>query len=364
MPSGKLQLPIALDAMGGDNAPACVLKGAAQALIRHPGSKFLIYGNKGIVAPLLRAMPQLSAASEFIHCDGIIASDDKPSHAVRRGRDSSMWGAIEAVKEGKACAIVSAGNTGALMAMSKLILRTLPGISRPAIAALFPTLRGECVMLDLGANVESGAEDLFRFAIMGDAFARAVLGLSRPKIGLLNIGIEELKGHDEIKGARDLIQAHGHNLNFHGFVEGNDIAEGTVDVVVTDGFTGNIALKTAEGTARLIRTYLREAFNSSPVAKAGGFLALGALKAVKDKLDDRKRNGAMFLGLNGIAVKSHGGADAFSFCNAISVAVELVAHRINERILEEMQQTERQPANLNEPSASPSLPDALEGEAD
>lgn len=336
MAPGKLQLPIALDAMGGDHAPACVLRGAEMALIRHPGIRFLLFGNRHILEPLLAAIPVLKSACEIMHTEGVIAGDDKPSQAVRRGRDSSMWLAIESVKESKACAIVSAGNTGALMAMSKLILRTLPGISRPAIAALFPSLRGECVMLDLGANVESDENDLYRFAIMGDAFARAVLGLSRPRIGLLNVGSEDLKGRDEVKAAAELLKNSGLDLNFHGFVEGNDIAEGTVDVIVTDGFTGNIALKTAEGAARLIRTYLKNAFASSPIAQVGGLLAIGALKAVKDKLDDRKRNGAMFLGLNGIAVKSHGGADAFSFCNAISVAVELVTHHINQRISEEL----------------------------
>ena len=335
----KLQLPIALDAMGGDNAPGSVLRGAAMALVRHPGIRFLLYGNRYILEPLLSELPQLKAASEIVHTEIVIAGDDKPSVAVRRGRNSSMWMSIESVRDNRCCAIVSAGNTGALMAMSKLILRTLPGISRPAIAALFPTLRGECVMLDLGANVESDAKDLYRFAIMGDAFARAVLGLSRPKIGLLNVGSEELKGRDEVKEANQIIKTSGRALNYHGFIEGNDIAEGTVDVVVTDGFTGNVALKTAEGAARLIRTYLKDAFNSSPFSKTGALLATGALKVVKDKLDDRKRNGAMFLGLNGIAVKSHGGADAFSFCNAISVAVELVAHDINTRITQEIDLT-------------------------
>ncbi len=357
MAPGKLQLPIALDAMGGDNAPACVLRGAEMALIRHPGIRFLLFGNRYILEPLLVGIPVLKGASTIVHTEAVIAGDDKPSIAVRRGRGSSMWLSIESVKEGQSCAIVSAGNTGALMAMSKLILRTLPGISRPAIAALFPTLRGECVMLDLGANVESDADDLYRFAIMGDAFARAVLGLSRPRIGLLNVGSEELKGRDEVKAAAQLLKASAADLNFHGFVEGNDIAEGTVDVVVTDGFTGNVALKTAEGAARLIRTYLKEAFASSPIAKAGGLLAAGALGAVKDKLDDRKRNGAMFLGLNGIAVKSHGGADAYSFCNAISVAVELVAHHINTRITEEITLT----GQLQLPSAPL---DAIEGEPD
>ncbi len=336
MAAGKIQAPIALDAMGGDNAPDCVIHGAEMALIRHPGIKFLIFGNEPELTPLIEKHPTLKASCEIVHTPHVIASEDKPSVAVRRGKSSSMWMAIESVKNGQACAVVSAGNTGALMAISKLVLRTLNGINRPAIAALFPTLRGECVMLDLGANVESDAQDLYRFAIMGDAFARAVLGLSRPRIGLLNVGSEDLKGRAEVKEACSLLKDSRLSLNFHGFIEGNDIAAGTVDVVVTDGFTGNVALKTAEGAARLIRTYLRDAFNSSPVAKLGGLLASGALAGVKDKLDDRKRNGAMFLGLAGIAVKSHGGADAYSFCNAVSVAVELVAHRINDRIIEEI----------------------------
>lgn len=357
MAAGKLRLPIALDAMGGDNAPQAVLKGAEMALIRHPGSTFILFGNRYILEPMLADTRQLKNNCTIVHTEDVIASDDKPSIAVRRGRNSSMWLAIESVKQEKACAIVSAGNTGALMAMSKLILRTLPGVSRPAIAALFPTLRGECVMLDLGANVESDARELFQFAVMGDAFARAVLGLSHPKIGLLNVGEEDLKGHDEVKDAKRLIEASGLDLNFHGFVEGNDIAEGTVDVVVTDGFTGNIALKTAEGVARLIRTYMKDAFMSTPAAKLAALMASSALGIVKDKLDDRKRNGAMFLGLNGIAVKSHGGADAFSFCNAISVAIELVAHNINQRITQEIK--------LSTPPSIPGVTlDAIEGEAD
>ncbi|MEZ5691575.1 MAG: phosphate acyltransferase PlsX [Rickettsiales bacterium] len=336
MAPGKIQTPIALDAMGGDNAPECVVGGAEMALVRHPGIRFLIFGDEERISPLIKKRSVLKDACEIVHTPDFISSEDKPSIAVRRGRTSSMWLAIQSVKEKRACAVVSAGNTGALMAISKLVLRTLPDISRPAIAALFPTLRGESVMLDLGANVESGAQDLYRFAIMGDAFARAVLGLPRPRIGLLNVGSEDLKGKTEVKDACTLLKNSPLNLNFYGFVEGNDIATGTVDVVVTDGFTGNVALKTAEGAARLIRTYLRDALSSSPVAKAGALLASGALKGVKEKLDDRKRNGAMFLGLAGIAVKSHGGADSYSFCNAVSVAVELVAHRINDRIVDEI----------------------------
>lgn len=360
MAASKVQLPIALDAMGGDNAPASVLHGAQMALVRHPGVRFVLFGNRYILEPMLLDMPNLKAKSEIVHTEIVIAGDDKPSIAVRRGRKSSMWLAVDSVKAGKTCAVISSGNTGALMAMSKLILRTLPGISRPAISALFPTLRGECVMLDLGANVESNAEDLYRFAVMGNAFARAVLGLSRPRVGLLNVGSEELKGREEVKAAHHMLRDANIDINYCGFVEGNNIAEGAVDVVVTDGFTGNIALKTAEGTARLIRTYLKDAFNSSLISKLGALLASGALHIVKGKLDDRKRNGAMFLGLNGIAVKSHGGSDAYGFCHAISVAVELVSHRINERIIHELSQTEIQPM----PNYRAELSQVIEGEVD
>lgn len=341
--------------MGGDNAPESVILGAEMALMRYPGLRFVLFGNRFVLEPLLQEVKLVKAACEIVHTEVAIAGDDKPSHAVRRGRNSSMWLAISSVKEGKACAIVSAGNTGALMAMSKLILRTLPGISRPAIAALLPTMRGECVMLDLGANVESDEHDLYKFAIMGDAFARAVLGMNRPRVGLLNVGSEELKGREEVKAAHALLKNSNMDINYHGFIEGNDITGGAVDVVVTDGFTGNVALKTAEGAARLIRTYLKDAFKSSPVSQVGALFATGALKAVKEKLDDRKRNGAMFLGLNGIAVKSHGGADAFSFCNAIGVAVELVEHNINTRIMQDIK--------LSQAPQIIAL-DAIEGEAD
>lgn len=329
-------LPLALDAMGGDNAPECVLRGAEMALVRHPGLRFLLVGDETKLRPLLNGMPRLKAACEVQHTDEVVAMHEKPSIALRQGKRSSMRLAIDAVKEGRAYGIVSAGNTGALMAMSKLVLRMLPGISRPAIVSLFPTLRGECVMLDLGANVESDARDLFNFAIMGDAFARAVLGISRPKIGILNIGSEELKGHDYLQDAAQMIRDCGAGLEFHGFIEGNHIPEGEVDVVVTDGFTGNVALKMAEGTGKLVRTYMKNAFTSSLLARVSALLGFGALTTLKDKLDSRKRNGAMLVGLNGIAVKSHGRADAYAFCNAISVAVELGTHNINTRISEEI----------------------------
>ncbi len=331
-----LQLPLALDAMGGDNAPLCILKGAEMALLRHPGLRFLLVGDSARLTPLLAEMPALRAACDIQHTDSVIAMDEKPAVAVRQGRQSSMRLDIDAVHKGGAFGIVSAGNTGALMAMSKIVLKTLPGISRPAIVSLFPTRNGECVMLDLGANVECDARDLFHFAIMGDAFARAVLGLSKPKIGILNIGSEDMKGHEALQQASFMLKNCGVDLDFRGFIEGNHIPEGAVDVVVTDGFTGNVALKMAEGTAGLIRNYMKAAFGSSVLAKCGALLASGALSVVRDKLDTRKRNGAMFVGLNGIAVKSHGRADAYAFCNAITVAVELAAHNINDKITQEI----------------------------
>ncbi len=331
------ELTLALDAMGGDHAPECVLRGAEMALVRFPGIRFILFGDESKIKPLLNAMPKLAEHCTIVHTDQFVSMEEKPSVALRQGKQSSMRLAIDAVKEGEAVGVVSAGNTGALMAMSTIVLRTLTGIKRPAIAALFPTMHGECVMLDLGANVQCDAQDLFLFSIMGDAFARAVLGLSHPRIGLLNVGSEDEKGHEEVKEAAALIRnAKEQEMNFSGFVEGTDIPKGEVDVIVTDGFTGNVALKTAEGTARLIRTYLKDAFKSSLLAKCGALLACGALKTMKEKLDDRKRNGAMFLGLNGIVVKSHGSADAFSFCNAISVAVELASHKINQKIVQEI----------------------------
>lgn len=335
--ASTLDKPIALDAMGGDAAPSCVLLGADMALKRHPGLKFTLFGHKDKIQPFLNDRPELAAASSVVHTDSFIASDEKPSQAIRQGKDSSMRLAIDSVKDGKCSAVVSAGNTGALMAMSKIVYKTLPGINRPAIAALFPTMKGDCVMLDLGANVECSARDLFQFAVMGDAFAKAVLGKTKPAIALLNIGSEEMKGHEEIKEASMMLKDSGLNIDYKGFVEGHEVPNGEIDVVVADGFTGNIALKTAEGTARLISTYIKDAFKASLLSKLGALLSKGALNIVKDRLDDRKRNGAMFLGLNGITVKSHGSADAYSFCNAITVALELASHNINEKILSELQ---------------------------
>jgi len=327
---------IALDAMGGDYAPACVVEGAEILLRRYNNVRFIFFGDRNKIDQLFQIHQTVEAFSEIVHTDVLVAPHDKPSVALRRGSKSSMRLAIDAVKEGRADCVVSAGNTGALMAMSKMVFKTLPGISRPAIAALVPTIKGDCVLLDLGANVESNANELVQFAIMGDAFAKTVLSLQSPKIGLLNVGSEELKGHDEVKEASAILRNTELGLNFYGFVEGNDIGNGTVDVVVTDGFTGNIALKTAEGIGKMVSTYVANAFKSSFFAKIGYLLAKPAMASLRKTLDPRRRNGAMFLGLSEIAIKSHGSADGYSYYFALKVAVEVVSNRINDKILEEL----------------------------
>jgi len=316
-------ITIALDAMGGDGAPGIVLRGAEIALQRHPELSYLLFGAEDEVRPLLAKLPRLSEAATLFHTSEVVAADAKPSLALRTGRQSSMRLAIDAVADGRADGIVSAGNTGALMAMAKFALTMLPGIDRPAIASFFPTQRGESVMLDLGANIECDAENLVQFALMGDVFARTVLGLVEPSVGLLNVGAEDLKGNDAVRTASARLRLAMTPIRFHGFVEGDDIAAGTVDVVVTDGFTGNVAVKTAEGTAKLFTEFLEAAFRHSLMARIGYIFARGALQKVRMRCDPRRYNGAMFLGLGGIAVKSHGSTDAFGFANAIGVAVDM-----------------------------------------
>lgn len=327
-------LTIALDAMGGDNAPRIVVNGAELARRRFPGVRFLMFGDEARIRQLMRRRKKLADITEITHTDDVISNDMKVSAALRQGRESSMQLAINAVREGQAAGVVSAGNTGALMAMAKLALRTMPGIDRPAIAAIFPTMRGESVMLDLGANVECDARNLLQFTIMGNVFARTVLGTVNPSCALLNVGSEEMKGHAEIQQAAAYLREMGETLNYYGFVEGDDIAAGTVDVIVSDGFSGNIALKTTEGTARLIKQFLGDAFRSSLAARLGFVLARRGLRKMRARIDPRRYNGAMFLGLNGIAVKSHGGADAFGFSNAIGVAVDMASNRFNDKITE------------------------------
>ena len=323
---------IALDAMGGDNAPAMVIEGAALALRRLPQLRFLLFGDQQRLATLLQRHPKLAEQAEIRHAAQVIGPGDKPAHALRRGAQSSMRLAIDVVRDGHAAAAVSAGNTGALLALGMYVLKTQPGIDRPAMVSYFPTARGESAMLDLGANVQCDARHRVQFAILGAGFARSVLGVERPTVGLLNIGAEELKGNEAVREAGQILREAKFGFDFHGFVEGDDIGAGIVDVVVTDGFTGNVALKATEGTAKLIASFLALAFRRSIFSKIGYVLAKPALDALRAKLDPRQYNGAMFVGLNGVLVKSHGGTDAQGFASAITVAADMIKGDFNERI--------------------------------
>ena len=340
------EIRIALDAMGGDRAPAIVLQGADLALERAPGLRFLIFGAENAIGPLLERLPDLAVVATVHHTSEIISAEAKPSLALRAGRPSSMRLAIDAVAEGRAAGVVSAGNTGALMALAKFVLKTMPGIDRPAIASFFPTRRGESVMLDLGANVDCDPDNLVQFAVMGDVFARTVLGLVEPVVGLLNVGSEDLKGNEVVRRASARLRGAMTPIRFHGFVEGDDIAAGTVDVVVTDGFTGNIALKTAEGTVKLFGEFLDEAFRHSLPARIGYLFARGALEKLRMRVDPRRYNGAIFLGLNGIVVKSHGSADALGFANAIGVAVDMMTNGFLDKIRSDLARLKQASAAL------------------
>jgi len=317
---------IALDAMGGDHGPAVVVAGADLALARHPESEFVLFGNKSVIEPLVAARPALKSVSRLVHTEVAVRMEDKPSQALRYGRwKSSMWLAIDAVKKRQADVAVSAGNTGALMAMAKFELKTLAGIERPAIAAIWPTVRGQSIVLDVGASIGADAEHLADLAVMGAATARILLGVSRPSVGLLNIGVEEVKGLEQVREAgRILREAERTDLDYVGFVEGDDIGRGKADVVVTEGFAGNIALKAAEGTAHQFADYLRYAISQSIWSKLGYLLARPAFRMLRDKMDPRKSNGGVFLGLNGVVVKSHGGTDPEGFAAAIEVGYEMV----------------------------------------
>jgi len=316
---------ISLDAMGGDHGPSVVVPGAGLALERHPDLHFVMFGNEAVIAPLLAQNSKLQHATEVHHTDLAVGMDEKPSVAIRTGRGkSSMWRSIQAVRDGHADACVSAGNTGALMAMAKICLKTMAHIERPAIAAMWPTMRGESIVLDVGATIGADAGHLVDMAIMGAAMARIVFDLERPTVGLLNVGTEEIKGIEAVKEAsRMLRDSNLPNLDYRGFVEGDDLGRGTVDVVVTEGFTGNIALKTAEGTAKQIGEYLRAALSRTLMARIGYFFARQAFASVRDKMDPRKVNGGVFLGLDGVVVKSHGGTDALGFASAVDVAYDM-----------------------------------------
>jgi glycerol-3-phosphate acyltransferase PlsX len=328
---------IALDAMGGDVGPAVMVAGAAIAFARRNDLRFEIFGDESAIRAELARHPALQPVTEIVHCDDVIAGHEKPSQAIRRAKTTSMGRAVAAVKEGSADAAVSGGNTGALMAMAKLALRTLPGIDRPALAALLPTLgENDIVMLDLGANTEADTRNLVQFAVMGAAYARVILDLERPRVQLLNIGTEELKGTDELKDAAATLRAADLPMQFDGFIEGDKIARGDVDVVVTDGFSGNIALKTAEGTARFVTDLLKRAFTSSVRSKIGFLISRPATELLKHHLDPNNHNGAVFLGLNGLVVKSHGNATDRGVANAIRVAARMVRNELTRKIIDDL----------------------------
>jgi phosphate acyltransferase len=325
--SGKFmpqKVRIALDAMGGDIGASVVVPGAAISLSRHPDAEFLLFGDRALIEPQLAKHPAMKAASRVIHTDVAVSMHDKPSQALRRGRKtSSMWLAIDAVKKGEADVAISAGNTGALMAMARFCLRMMDGIDRPALAAIWPTARGESVILDVGATIGGDAQHLKTLALMGGAMASVLFDLERPTVGLLNIGTEEMKGREEIREAAELLRAADlPQLDFIGFIEGGGIGKGAADVIVTEGFSGNISIKVAEGTARQITEFLRSAMSRTWRSKIGFLFAKNAFRALKDKLDPNKSNGAVFLGLKGIVVKSHGDATPDGFAYAIDVGYD------------------------------------------
>ena len=322
---GPSRTVVSIDAMGGDRGPSAVVAGLAQAASGHEGVRFVLHGDEATLAPLIRRR-RLGERVTLRHRGDVVTMDAKPSHVMRRGSDTSMWSAIDAVREGEATVAVSCGNTGALMALSMLRLRKLPGVGRPALACLWPSRNpaGFNVLLDVGADVRADASDLLQFALMGAAYARAGLGVERPRVGLLNVGTEEHKGRPELRAAHEACaEAAGEALDYVGFVEGGDLPSARVDVIVTDGFTGNVALKTGEGTARLMSDLLREAFRHTPLSRIAAVLALTSMRRLQRRMDPRRVNGGVFLGLNGIVIKSHGSADATGVAAAIELAIRL-----------------------------------------
>ncbi len=331
-------LNIALDVMGGDHGAPVVLAGAELSLVRHPETRYLLFGDEAVIREELSRHSSLAGKSEIIHTDVAISMDAKPSQALRQGRwKSSMWKAIESVRDGDAEAIISAGNTGALMAMSRFCLKTLPEIKSPAIAAIWPTVNSECIVLDVGANVGAKARQLLDCSLMGAAMAKALFSQERPTVGLLNIGVEELKGLEEVRKAAAILRESNPPFEYRGFIEGDGVGQGIVDVVVTEGFSGNIAIKTAEGTAKQIASYLKAAMSRSLMARAGAILAQGAFRALKEKMDPRRANGGIFLGLNGIVIKSHGGTDATGFACAIDLGYDMARSGLVKRLTEDIE---------------------------
>ncbi len=356
-----MSLPrIAVDAMGGDEGVRVMVEGAALARRRHDRFKFLLVGDEARIKAALERHPNMRGASEILHADDVVSGEERPTQALRRAKTTSMGMAINAVKTGDAGAAVSAGNTGALMAMSKLALRTMPGIDRPALAALLPTLgENDVIMLDLGANTESDARNLVQFAIMGAAYARIVTGREAPRVRLLNIGTEENKGTDNLQNAAaQLRSATGLAMKFDGFVEADKINRGDVDVVVTDGFSGNIALKAVEGAARFVGDLLKRSFMSSLRSKIGFLISRPATELLRHHLDPNNHNGAVFLGLNGVVVKSHGSATALGVANAVAVTARLLEESLTERILADLE--ELGTGSVDDPNGT-SFPTARKG---
>ena len=325
-------LVLALDAMGGDAGPKAVVDGVATAVANGLDAEILFFGDETVLAPMVEDARLPKAAIR--HADRVVAMTDKPAHVLRRGRDTSMWAAMNAVKSGEAGAVVSCGNTGALMAVARMQLRMIDGIDRPAITALWPTTRGRSVVLDVGANVEADEDQLVQFAIMGEAFFRALYEVQKPTVGLLNVGAEDLKGHELIRSAARVLREADPGMAFQGFVEGNDISKGTVDVVVTDGFTGNVALKSAEGAARLVGAWVKEALTGTLNEKLGALFMAPGLRKLKDRIDPSSVNGGVFLGVNGVVVKSHGGADARGVASAVEMAASLAKRPFRDEVSE------------------------------
>ncbi|RDE08973.1 phosphate acyltransferase PlsX [Pelagibacterium lacus] len=327
-------ITISVDAMGGDNAPRAPLHAAKLLLRERPDARFIFHGREEVLTPLLDEFAELRPVSEIRHSETVITMDDKPSQALRKGRGtSSMWATIQSVRDGEAAVAISGGNTGALMAMATFCLRTMEGISRPAIAAIWPTVRSDIIVLDVGATIGADADQLVDFSILGAALARAVFDTPSPTVGLLNVGVEEAKGNEWVKDAGKILgETSGVGFTYKGFVEGDDLGKGTVDVVVTEGFTGNVALKTAEGTARQVGTYLRDALKSSWLSKIGALFASQALAAIRSKMDPRTVNGGVFLGLNGVVIKSHGGTDEIGYKSALGLAYDMARNDLIEKI--------------------------------
>lgn len=336
-PSSSQPYTLAVDAMGGDHAPEIVLGGLEIMAVRHPGVRILLIGDEGVLKPALSRYRKAASICDVRHAPDSITMDMKPTAALRL-RQSSLRIAMDAVASGEARGVVSAGNSGAMLALAKIVIKTLPGISRPAMAAVQPSARGDVIMLDLGANIACDARNLVEFAVMGEALAQAALGLREPSIGLLNVGAEELKGDERLREASERLKQSVLASNYYGFVEGHDITAGTTDVVVTDGFTGNIALKTGEGALKLAFGLLRSVFQTSWVTKLGYLLVRPGLRRMREWIDPRRYNGALFVGLNGIVVKSHGGADAEGFAAALDVAADAVLSDINQKIRARLEQ--------------------------